>query len=56
MFQSVSAVRINITMFLALLALSVLAARAEQLIFNEEFDHLNFDVWEHEITLGGGGK
>lgn len=26
-----------------------------QLIFNENFDWLNFDLWEHENTLNGGG-
>ena len=25
------------------------------LVFNDEFDTLNFDTWEHEITAGGGG-
>ena len=25
------------------------------LIFEDEFDYLNLDVWEHEITAGGGG-
>lgn len=26
------------------------------LIFEDEFDSLNLDVWEHEITAGGGGN
>lgn len=26
-----------------------------QIIFQEEFDSLNFQKWEHENTLGGGG-
>ncbi|KAH3882684.1 beta-1,3-glucan-binding protein-like [Dreissena polymorpha] len=26
------------------------------LIFDDEFDTLNLDVWEHEITAGGGGN
>lgn len=26
-----------------------------QLIFIENFNSLNRDLWEHEITLGGGG-
>ncbi|KAK9736484.1 Glycosyl hydrolases family 16 [Popillia japonica] len=27
-----------------------------QIIFQEEFDSLNFQKWEHENTLGGGGN
>jgi len=26
------------------------------LIFNDEFDYLDHKVWEHEITMGGGGN
>ncbi|XP_030852677.1 beta-1,3-glucan-binding protein-like [Strongylocentrotus purpuratus] len=26
------------------------------LIFQEEFDSLNLDIWEHELTAGGGGN
>lgn len=26
-----------------------------QLIFEENFDRLDRDLWEHELTLGGGG-
>lgn len=26
------------------------------LIFNDEFDYLDHDVWEHEITMSGGGN
>lgn len=26
-----------------------------QLLLNEEFNYLNKNLWEHEITLGGGG-
>lgn len=26
-----------------------------QLVLNEEFDRLDTSLWEHEITLGGGG-
>jgi len=25
------------------------------MIFEDEFDTLNLDVWEHEITANGGG-
>lgn len=28
---------------------------AGQLLLNEEFNYLNKNLWEHEITLGGGG-
>ena len=27
-----------------------------ELIFNDEFDTLNPENWEHEITLAGGGN
>lgn len=26
-----------------------------RLIFEDEFNELNFDVWQHERTAGGGG-
>ncbi|TOF75848.1 hypothetical protein CGJ15_27005, partial [Vibrio parahaemolyticus] len=26
------------------------------LIFNEEFDYFDHDVWEHEVTMSGGGN
>jgi beta-glucanase (GH16 family) len=32
------------------------ALAAEKLIFEDNFDRINFDVWQHEITLGGGGN
>lgn len=25
------------------------------LIFNENFDKFNLDIWKHELSLGGGG-
>eukprot|EP00752_Nemacystus_decipiens_P007385 g6605.t1 len=28
----------------------------ETLILNEEFDSFNLDLWQHEITMGGGGN
>ena len=28
----------------------------ERLLFADEFDELNNEVWEHELTLGGGGN
>ena len=28
----------------------------EKLVFNDEFDELNLEIWEHEITLSGEGK
>lgn len=26
-----------------------------KLIFNENFDKFNLDIWKHELSLGGGG-
>ncbi|XP_071483403.1 beta-1,3-glucan-binding protein-like [Diadema antillarum] len=31
-------------------------APCDGLIFNEQFDDFNLDIWEHEITAGGGGN
>ena len=28
----------------------------DRLLFSDEFDELNLEVWEHELTLGGGGN
>lgn len=33
-----------------------LALAQETLIFDEEFDTLNFTRWEHELTMAGGGN
>jgi hypothetical protein len=41
--------------FLILLALGKWYAPGE-LIFEDEFDTLSTDNWEHEITLAGGGN
>jgi hypothetical protein len=27
-----------------------------ELIFEDNFDTLNFDMWQHEITMAGGGN
>ena len=32
------------------------ASAAETLIFQDDFNTLNFTTWEHEITMGGGGN
>ena len=40
---------------LFLLALNGVAW-AETLVLDEEFNTLNLSLWQHEITLGGGGK
>ena len=40
---------------LFLLALSSVA-RAQTLVLDEEFETLNLSLWQHEITLGGGGN
>ena len=38
-------------------AASASSARVgERLLFSDEFDELNNEVWEHELTLGGGGN
>lgn len=31
-------------------------ALADTLIWEDQFDHLDFDKWSHEITMGGGGN
>ena len=28
----------------------------ETIIFQDKFDTLNFDTWQHEITMSGGGN
>ena len=28
----------------------------DKLIFDDEFDTLDFDKWQHELTMGGGGN
>ena len=32
------------------------AYAAETLIFEDNFDKLDFKKWQHEITMGGGGN
>ena len=29
---------------------------AEQLIFEDTFEELDMDIWEHDITMAGGGN
>jgi hypothetical protein len=37
-------------------ALAVLSlAAAQTLIFEDEFNEIDFDVWQHERTMSGGG-
>lgn len=36
--------------------LSTTAVLAEKLIFEDNFDTLNFKTWEHELTMSGGGN
>lgn len=38
-----------------ILCLATLVA-GDTLIFEENFDELNFDRWQHELTMGGGGN
>ena len=40
---------------LALLGLAGIAA-ADTLIWEDQFDKLDFSKWQHEITMGGGGN
>jgi hypothetical protein len=42
--------------FKALLLLAASAYGAETLIFEDNFDKLDFKTWKHEITMGGGGN
>lgn len=32
------------------------SALAETLIFEDNFDTLDFSKWQHELTMGGGGN
>ena len=46
-------------LFFASLYFTVLASTsvtAETLIFEDNFDKLDFSKWQHELTLGGGGN
>lgn len=38
---------------LALLSIGVLTQN--NLIFYDDFDEFDLSVWEHELTMGGGG-
>jgi hypothetical protein len=41
----------------SLILLTFFAAAAEQLIFSEDWSNgLDFSLWKHEITMGGGGN
>ena len=39
-----------------LLSVVAFAAATEKLIFFDDFTNFNFNVWEHERTLSGGGN
>mmetsp|Transcript_8905 Transcript_8905/g.6668 ORF Transcript_8905/g.6668 Transcript_8905/m.6668 type:complete len:85 (-) Transcript_8905:856-1110(-) len=39
-----------------LLGLLLGLAQAEKLIFEDNFDKLNYKQWQHEQTMGGGGN
>jgi len=32
------------------------AVSAEKVIFEDDFKFLDFDKWQHELTMGGGGN
>ena len=36
--------------------LAVAASATEKIIFEDNFDKLDFNKWQHEITMGGGGN
>eukprot|EP00128_Syssomonas_multiformis_P016819 Colp12_sorted_trinity150504_noHs@18910 len=40
----------------AALSIQKSAASGETLVFTDNFDKLNFNTWEHELTLAGGGN
>ena len=42
-------------MFLALIPL-IGYCLAETLIWEDNFDFLDFNKWQHELTMGGGGN
>ncbi|CAM9592098.1 unnamed protein product [Chrysoparadoxa australica] len=41
---------------LSALVIELKAQPEEELIFYDDFSELNLNVWQHEITLGGGGN
>lgn len=44
-------------MFVKTMALfAATAYAAETLVFEDNFDKLDFKKWQHEITMGGGGN
>jgi len=45
-----------LSLLLAWLALASLVCRAEKLVFSDDFDNFDLSVWQHELTLGGGGN
>ena len=40
----------------ALAAILATSALADTLIWEDQFDKLDFSKWMHEITMGGGGN
>lgn len=57
------AMRTGLALLLAAAAATLLVAAAppsyrsgERLLFSDEFDEFDLEVWEHELTLGGGGN
>ena len=45
-----------IGLLLLLLAACGEALKQPKLVFSDEFDELDTFRWQHEVTLGGGGK
>jgi hypothetical protein len=44
------------TSYLVFVLAAAKIAASEKLIFEDNFDTLNFKTWQHEQTLGGGGN
>ena len=47
---------INIKMKSLLILAIFLAAVSGKLVFEDNFDRLDFKKWKHDITLSGGGN
>ena len=47
---------IHKTLYFALGTLFWCQAFADKLVWQDNFDTLDFTKWQHEITMGGGGN
>jgi len=41
---------------LILLIITLAIAKSDTIIFEDDFDTLDYTKWKHEITMGGGGN